>query len=133
MGISEATFFRWKQKFSGPGPSELRWLRQLEEEDAKLKRLVGDLSLGKAMLQEVLAKKVDAWSAVGACPLRAGGVQGSERRGCSPCGFLAPPSATDHAATIRRPCGCGSARSRRRGCAMATRGSTCRCNGRAGR
>ena len=58
MGISEATFFRWKQKFSGLGPSELRRLRQLEEENAKLKRLVGDLSLDKAMLQEVLAKKV---------------------------------------------------------------------------
>ena len=54
MGISEATFFRWKQKFSGLGPSELRRLRQLEEENSKLKRLVADLSLDKAMLQDVL-------------------------------------------------------------------------------
>jgi putative transposase len=58
MGISEATFYRWKQKYGGLGPSELRKLRQLEEENLKLKRLVADLSLDKAMLQEVLAKKV---------------------------------------------------------------------------
>jgi hypothetical protein len=51
-------FFRWKQKYGGLGPSELRRLRQLEEENQKLKRLVADLSLDKAMLQEVLAKKV---------------------------------------------------------------------------
>ncbi len=57
MGVSEATFFRWKQKYGGLGPSELRRLRQLEEENTKLKRLVADLSLDKAMLQDVLAKK----------------------------------------------------------------------------
>ena len=57
MGVSEATFFRWKQKFSGLGPSELRRLRQLEEENTKLRTLVADLSLDKAMLQDVLAKK----------------------------------------------------------------------------
>jgi putative transposase len=57
MGVSEATFFRWKQKFGGLGPSELRKLRQLEEENTKLKKLVADLSLDKAMLQEVLSKK----------------------------------------------------------------------------
>jgi putative transposase len=57
MGVSEATFFRWKQKFGGLGPSELRHLRQLQEENTKLKKLVADLSLDKAMLQEVLAKE----------------------------------------------------------------------------
>ncbi len=57
MGVSEAAFFRWKQKYGGLGPSELRRLRQLEEEDTKLKKLVADLSLDKAMLQDVLAKK----------------------------------------------------------------------------
>ena len=57
MGISEATYFRWKQKNGGLGPSELRRLRQLEEENRKLKRLVADLSLDKSMLQDVLAKK----------------------------------------------------------------------------
>lgn len=61
LGISEATFYNWKKKFGGLGPSELRRLRQLEEENTKLKRLVADLSLDKAMLQDVLAKNV--WSA----------------------------------------------------------------------
>jgi putative transposase len=58
MGISDATFYNWRKKYSGLGPSELRRLKQLEEENAKLKRLVADLSLDKAMLQDVLAKKV---------------------------------------------------------------------------
>lgn len=58
MGISDATFYKWRQKYGGLGPSELRRLRQLEEENAKLKRLVADLSLDKAMLQDVLAKKL---------------------------------------------------------------------------
>jgi putative transposase len=58
MGISEQTFYRWKKRFFGMGVSELRRLRQLEEENRKLKRLVADLSLDKAMLQEVLSKKL---------------------------------------------------------------------------
>lgn len=58
MGVSEATFYNWKKKFGGLGPSELRRLRQLEEECNRLKRLVADLSLDKAMLQDVLAKKL---------------------------------------------------------------------------
>jgi putative transposase len=58
MGISDATFYNWRKKYGGLGPSEVRRLRQLEEENAKLKRLVADLSLDKAMLQDVLAKKL---------------------------------------------------------------------------
>lgn len=58
MGISDATFYNWKKKYGGLGPSELRRLKQLEEEDVKLKRLVADLSLDKAMLQDVLSKKL---------------------------------------------------------------------------
>lgn len=58
MGISEATFYNWKQKYGGLGSSELRRLKQLEEENSKLKRLVADLSLDKAMLQDVLSKKL---------------------------------------------------------------------------
>ena len=56
MGITEQTFYRWKRKFGGLGPSELRKLRMLEEETRQLKKLVADLSLDKAMLQEVIAK-----------------------------------------------------------------------------
>ena len=58
MGISDATFYNWKEKYGGLGPSELRRLKQLEEENVKLKRLGADLSLDKTMLQEVLSKKL---------------------------------------------------------------------------
>lgn len=57
MGISDATFYKWRAKYAGVGPSELRRMRQLEEENRKLKQLVADLSLDKAMLQAVVAKK----------------------------------------------------------------------------
>lgn len=58
MGISQATFYAWRKKFGGLGVSELRRLRQLEEENRKLKQLVADLSLDKAMAQDVLTKKL---------------------------------------------------------------------------
>jgi putative transposase len=50
LGISDATFYNWKKKYGGLGPSELRRLRQLEEENTKLKKLVADMSLDKIML-----------------------------------------------------------------------------------
>jgi putative transposase len=55
-GISEATFYNWRKKYAGLMPSEMKRLRQLEEENAKLKRLVADLSLDKAMLQDVVSR-----------------------------------------------------------------------------
>lgn len=58
MGVSQATFFNWKKKYGGLGVTELRKLRQLEEENAQLKKLVADLSLDKHMLQEVIKKKL---------------------------------------------------------------------------
>jgi putative transposase len=58
MGISEATFYAWKKKFSGLGTAELRRLRQLEDENARLKQVVADLTLDKQMLQDVLKKKL---------------------------------------------------------------------------
>jgi putative transposase len=57
LGVSEPTFYRWKKQFAGMGTVEIRRLKQLEEENAKLKRLVADLSLDKTMLQDVLRKK----------------------------------------------------------------------------
>ena len=57
MGISEATFYNWKKKFGGMGVAELRRLRQQEDENQRLKKLVADLSLDKEMLQEVIKKK----------------------------------------------------------------------------
>jgi putative transposase len=58
MGICEQTFYRWKKKYGGLMPSEVRKLRQLEEENGRLRRLVADLSLDKEMLQEVIRKKL---------------------------------------------------------------------------
>mgnify|MGYP003624585896 CR=1 FL=1 len=57
LGISEATFYNWKKKYGGLGVPELRRLKQLEEENSNLKRMVADLSLDKQMLQDVLSKK----------------------------------------------------------------------------
>jgi putative transposase len=58
MGISEATFYVWKRKYANLGMTEIRELRQLREENAKLKRLVADLSLDKHILTEIVRKKV---------------------------------------------------------------------------
>lgn len=57
FGITEQTYYRWKKKYGGLGVSELRRLKQLEEENRRLKRMVADLSLDKQMLQDVLSKK----------------------------------------------------------------------------
>lgn len=58
LGISEATFYLWKKKFAHLGVSELRRLRQIEDENRRLKQLVADLTLDKAMLTEALRKKL---------------------------------------------------------------------------
>lgn len=57
MGVSQQAFYSWKRRSAGLGLSELRELRQLREENRKLKTLVADLSLDKHILQEVLSKK----------------------------------------------------------------------------
>lgn len=57
-GISEATFYAWRKRYGGKMSSEVKRLRPLEEENGKLKKLVADLSLDKAMLQDVLSKKL---------------------------------------------------------------------------
>ena len=58
MGISEATFYAWKKKYGGLGTAELRRLRQLEDENFRLKQVVADLTMDKQMLQNVLKKKL---------------------------------------------------------------------------
>ena len=58
MGISAQAFYSWKRRYAGIGVSELRELRQLRDENQKLKSLVADLTLDKHILQEVLSKKV---------------------------------------------------------------------------
>ena len=56
LGVTEQSFYRWKKKYGGMLPSDIKRLKQLEDENAKLKKLVADLSLDKAMLQDVLSK-----------------------------------------------------------------------------
>jgi putative transposase len=58
MGISQATFFRWKKVYGGLMPSEVRKLKQLQEENGRLRKLVADLTLDKEMLTEVVKKKL---------------------------------------------------------------------------
>ena len=57
-GISQATYFNWRKKYAGLLPTEMRRLKQLEEENARLKRIVADLSLDKEMLQDVIKRKL---------------------------------------------------------------------------
>jgi putative transposase len=57
-GISQATYFNWKKKYDGMTPPEMRRLKQLEDENGKLKRIVADLSLDKEMLQDVIRRKL---------------------------------------------------------------------------
>jgi putative transposase len=58
IGISDATFYTWKKKYAELGVSELRRLRQLEDENARLRLIVADLTLDKQILQEVVQKKI---------------------------------------------------------------------------
>ena len=57
-GISPATYFNWRNKYEGMTPPEMRRLKQLEDENAKLKKLVADLSLDREMLQDVIRRKL---------------------------------------------------------------------------
>jgi len=57
-GVSQQTYYRWRKKYAGLMPSEVRRLKQLEEENARLKRMVADLSLDKDMLQEVIRRRL---------------------------------------------------------------------------
>ncbi len=57
LGIAEQTFYRWKKHYGGLEPAEVRELKQLRDENTKLKRLVADLSLDKVMLQDIASKK----------------------------------------------------------------------------
>ena len=63
-GISDATFYNWRKRYGGMTPSEVKRMRQLEDENNRLKKLVADLSLDRAMLQDVLAKKLVRMSAL---------------------------------------------------------------------
>jgi len=57
-GISQATYFNWKKKYEGLTPPEMRRLKQLEDENTRLRKLVADLSLDREMLQDVIRRKI---------------------------------------------------------------------------
>ena len=57
-GISQATYFNWKKKYEGLAPLEMRRLKQLEDENARLKKIVADLTLDREMLQDVIRRKM---------------------------------------------------------------------------
>jgi putative transposase len=80
VGISEQTVYAWKRKYAGLSLSELRGLRQLREKNAKLKRLVADLSLDRQMLQEIVRKSCTASGPACAGTLGANDLPVSERR-----------------------------------------------------
>jgi putative transposase len=110
LGVSEATFYAWKKKYAHLGVNELRRLRQVEEENSRLKRLVADLSLDKHMLSEALRKTVEGPHAVENWPP---GFTGRFRSVA--CGPVASPSSvgprgTDAAERKISPrCGCAFA------------------------
>jgi len=81
LGVSEQTFYQWKKKFGAMGVAEVRRLKQLEDGNAKMKRLVADLSLDKAILQDVLQKKSDSRPAPRAGRVRAGCLPGDGASG----------------------------------------------------
>jgi len=58
LGVSQASFYTWKKQYAGMGVQELRELRQLRDENSRLKRLVADLSLDRQILQEIVSKRL---------------------------------------------------------------------------
>ena len=73
MAVSQATFYQWKKQYAGLGVQELRELRQLREENGRLKRLVADLSLDRQILQEIVSKNCKALPAMPAGKVGTGG------------------------------------------------------------
>ena len=133
-GMSEATFYVWTKKYANLGVSELRRLKLLEDENARLKRLVADLMLDKHILNEVIRKKLcsrhaarnscsGSWGASGSAESRRVGSEGSVGRGGTARARLA----------TRQRCGCGSARSPRADLASASSASMSCCAAKAGR
>ena len=103
LGVTEQTFYRWKRKFAGLGIAELRRLRQVEEENRRLKQLVADLTLDKHMLQEVIRKNSEAGPETGVGEVSASRLW-SERAACLPGHPGASIDATLSQSTIRPKC-----------------------------
>jgi len=123
VGISQATYYLWKRKYTGVGVSELRELRQLREEVGRLKRLVADLSLDRQMLQEIVSKKLQGLVRVGSW--RAGrrrptGSASGMRRGW--CSWRSGRCATRAGKCWMKCCAIVCGRWRERTCATAIAG-----------
>ncbi len=85
LSVSQASFYLWKKQYSGLGVQELRELRQLRDENSRLKRLVVDLSLDRQILQEIVSKSCKASPAMPAGEVGAGGISDwctGDQRGC---------------------------------------------------
>jgi putative transposase len=129
-GISEQTFYRWKQKYGGLERGEATRLKALEEENGRLKRLVAEQALDNQILKDLLRK--NAWGPrrggqrcsgyENAMECRSGGPAGWSASGARRCGTEAVPT------TRRNPCGAGCASWRRRDRGSATDGCTCCCD-----
>jgi putative transposase len=89
VGISEQTFYRWKRQYAGLESDQVRELKQVVEENARLKKLVAELSLDKAVLQDVLSKSSPASAHEGGCSL-CGGVARLQPAQGLPAGTSAP-------------------------------------------
>lgn len=130
LGIADATFYTWRKRYGGIFPSELKHMRQLEEENLRLKKLVADLSLDKAMLQDVLAKneltlaRLSEWGR----DLQAH-YGASERQVCLRCGSAAARSAIVLWPPTTAHCDCASVKSPKPGYTMVTAEFTS-CSGR---
>jgi len=94
-GIAEATFFVWKRKFGQLGVTELRKMRMLEEENARLKRLVTDLTVDRHMLQEVLRERSEADPPPRAGPPDSGALRGRRAVGVNQQKQKAPPDGSE--------------------------------------
>jgi len=132
-GISQATYFNWKKKYDGLLPDEMRRLKQLEDENAKLKKVVADLSLDKAMLQDALRRKVCGLSGTASSLTRcaaSGACRLEERVACS-CATR-PRTITNPVAPGRPNWNCGSRRFVKRACVTAIGACMCCCGGKVG-
>ena len=133
-GISEQAFYRWKKQYVGLESDQVREMKQLQDENGRLKQLVAELSLDKTMLQDVLRKKwrsrrgAGRWSSI--CAISTGPANGTPAECCR---SAAAPTATRAARKSGRNCEPASGRSRRAGCGTDVERSLCCCAEKAGR
>ena len=124
LGVSEASFYLWKKKYGKLGMTEIRELRQLRDENARLKRLVADLTLDKHILCEVVKKKSEAGTTSCAGPVDSGALSVSVRNASRLAQFSPEVGIAGATPGIRVHCACGSGRSHMPGRASGTCVST---------